>query len=272
MRWLVVCRGGARRRGRRGAAVCRRDRSTVDVARGHDRADRRDGAGSGRDARAGSLRGRRAGIGSPRTAEELHVGDRVVAGKTVVARLRPAPPDLLDPRGQGAGAGRGAGGQRGGEAAARATRERLAADPLRAEQALARIRAARRVEARSPNSRWMTTVAEAHASHRRSRRRTPNWMLDGPRWSPRSRRCSVRGTAAAEIVQVSCARHGLRHRVIQESERDGRHGYAARRDRREPGAGGADRVPVSGRRADRGGRAPQAAFAITVLRPAALAA
>ncbi|MDQ0466973.1 HlyD family secretion protein [Caulobacter ginsengisoli] len=70
---------------------------------------------------------------------ELEVGDRVVAGQTVVARIDPAAADLLDVRGR-AQAEAAVAAARAAVAAAGAQRERLAAEARRAEASLARVR------------------------------------------------------------------------------------------------------------------------------------
>src|SRR5579864_2758145 len=68
---------------------------------------------------------------------DLHVGDRVIAGKTIVAQLHPSPPEMLDPRAR-AQAQANAAAASAAVAAARASRERLAAEAARADQTLAR--------------------------------------------------------------------------------------------------------------------------------------
>jgi HlyD family secretion protein len=70
---------------------------------------------------------------------ELEVGDRVVAGQTVVARIEPAAADLLDVRGR-AQAEAAIAAARSAVAAAAAQRERLAAEARQAESSLARVR------------------------------------------------------------------------------------------------------------------------------------
>lgn len=69
---------------------------------------------------------------------DLHVGDRVVAGRTLVARIRPAAPDLLDARSralaQAAVSAAGA-----ALSSAQAQRDQAAAQSRKAEADLARV-------------------------------------------------------------------------------------------------------------------------------------
>lgn len=70
----------------------------------------------------------------------LKVGDRVVAGRTLIARIRPAAADLLDPRAR-AQAEAAVGAAQASVTAAIAERERLAAEQRRSEQDLKRVSA-----------------------------------------------------------------------------------------------------------------------------------
>src|SRR5512135_1758410 len=58
---------------------------------------------------------------------DLHVGDRVIAGRTIVVTLRPSPPEMLDPRAR-AQAAAAVDAASAAVEGARATRERLAAE------------------------------------------------------------------------------------------------------------------------------------------------
>ena len=148
---------------------------------------------------------------------DLHVGDRVVAGSTVVARLRPSPPDLLDPRAR-AQAQAAVSAATAAVAAAGATRERLSAAALRADQYLARIRplgdtgavAKQAVDdavAEARATRSAVGAADAELAARRAELTSAQAALLGP------------ATAASEVVPVTAPATGYVTRVLQESER-----------------------------------------------------
>ncbi|HEY0647920.1 MAG TPA: efflux transporter periplasmic adaptor subunit, partial [Phenylobacterium sp.] len=71
---------------------------------------------------------------------DLHVGDRVVAGATVVARIRPSSADLLDPRSRAQAQAAVAAAQA-AVGAARADEDRYAAEARKADADLVRVRA-----------------------------------------------------------------------------------------------------------------------------------
>lgn len=148
---------------------------------------------------------------------DLHVGDKVVAGRTVIARLKPASADLLDPRSraQAEAAVTAAG------AAVRASgaeRDRLAAEVRRAESNLARLRtlaergfAARQsvedAEAAARSSRAAVRAAEAETEARRADLARSRAALLGPE------------AEAGAIVAVTAPASGYVTRVLQESAR-----------------------------------------------------
>jgi HlyD family secretion protein len=148
---------------------------------------------------------------------ELHVGDRVEAGRTVIARIRPAAPDLLDPRAR-AQAQAAVAAASASVTAARATRERLAADARRSEQALARIRplatrgfasnqALDNAEAENRATHAAVEAAAADLSAREAQLAAAKAALIGP------------GAAAPQLVSISSPATGYVTRVLQESER-----------------------------------------------------
>ncbi len=147
----------------------------------------------------------------------LHVGDRVVAGRTVVARLRPTPPDLLDPRTR-AQAQAAVAEANAAVAAARATRERLSALALRADQTLSRIRPLAETGSVSKQS-LDDAVAEAGAA--RSAVAAADAELEARKAQLVAAQSALLGpaTAASEIVPVIAPATGYVTRVMQESER-----------------------------------------------------
>lgn len=148
---------------------------------------------------------------------DLHVGDRVSAGRTVVARILPSAPDLLDPRtraqAEATVAAAGA-----SVSAARLSRERLQVEALHADQIMARTRTLAEAGAASKQARE-TAEAEAEVAHvavnaadaelraRQAQLAAARSALMGP------------GAATAEIVPVTAPATGYVTRVLQESER-----------------------------------------------------
>ncbi len=148
---------------------------------------------------------------------DLHVGDRVIAGRTVVARLRPAPPDLLDPRARAQAQAQVAAANA-AVASARASRERLSALALRADQTLARIRPLAETGSVSKQS-LDDAVAEAGAA--RSAVVAEDAELEARKAQLVAAQSALLGpsTAAPEIVPVTAPATGYVTRVMQESER-----------------------------------------------------
>ena len=148
---------------------------------------------------------------------ELHVGDPVTAGRTAVAHIRPAAPDLLDPRTR-AGAEAAVTAAQAGVAAGEAQRERLAAEVRRSEQTLSRLQAlgergfASRqalddalAEARA--GRAALAAADAETRARRAQLVAARSALIGPE------------AASTERVTVTSPASGYVTRVLQQSER-----------------------------------------------------
>lgn len=146
---------------------------------------------------------------------ELHVGDRVVAGTTVVARIRPANADLLDPRAR-AQAEAAVSAAQAAIGAAQAQQEQLAAQARKADGDLARVRvlaekgfAARQAldsaEAQSRASRAAVRAAAAQLTVQRSELAVARGALLGP------------DAGGGQAVAVTSPASGYVTRVLQES-------------------------------------------------------
>lgn len=147
----------------------------------------------------------------------LKVGDRVDAGATVVARIRPASADLLDPRAR-AQAQANVAAARAAVGAAQAQHDQLAAEARKAEVDLTRIRtltdkgfASRQAldaaEAAAHSARAAVRAASASFGVRRSELVAAQAALLGPE------------AAGAQVVTVTSPATGYVTRVLQESER-----------------------------------------------------
>jgi HlyD family secretion protein len=148
---------------------------------------------------------------------DLHVGDRVIANKTVLARLRPSAPTMLDPRARAqAEAAVAAAGS--AVSAARATRERFAAQAQLAEQSLSR---ARRLAESGYVSKQTLDNAVAEARSAKGALEAADADLAARRAQLDSARAELLGPAAAsqDIVSVTSPATGYVTRVLQESER-----------------------------------------------------
>lgn len=148
---------------------------------------------------------------------DLHVGDRVVAGTTVVARVRPASADLLDPRSRAQAQATVAAAEA-AVGAARADQDRYAAESRKADSDLARIQtlasqgyAARQAldaaEAQSRAARAAVRAAGAQLGVRRSELAAARSALMGP---------EAEGGGAIPVIAPAS---GYVTRVLQESER-----------------------------------------------------
>lgn len=148
---------------------------------------------------------------------DLHVGDRVVAGATLVARIRPASVGLLDPRSR-AQAEAVVAAARAAVVAAGAEQDRAGAEARKADADLARMRtladqgfAARQaldaVEAQARTARASVRAAAAQLSVRRSELAAAQSALLGPD-----------AESGGEVPVVAPA-SGYVTRVLQESER-----------------------------------------------------
>jgi len=148
---------------------------------------------------------------------DLHVGDRVVAGQTVVATLHASPPEMLDPRAR-AQAQATVDAASASVASARATRDRLATEARHADESLARSRRLEEVgylskqqlddaAAAARESKAAAQAAEADLAARRAQLTAAQAALLGPH------------TPASQLVRVTSPATGYVTRVLQESER-----------------------------------------------------
>lgn len=147
----------------------------------------------------------------------LHVGDRVVAGQTVVARIAPASADLLDPRARAQAEATVAAAQAAVSAAA-AQQDQLAAEARKADNDLRRVRtlaekgfaanqALDSADAQARAARAAVRAAAAQLGVRRSELSAARSALLGPE------------AAGAGAVPVTSPSSGYVTRVMQESER-----------------------------------------------------
>lgn len=148
---------------------------------------------------------------------DLHVGDRVTAGATVVARIQPASPDLLDPRSR-AQAQAGVSAAQAAVGAARAELDRYAAEGHRADSELARVQA---LAAQGFAARQALDAAEARARAARAAVRAATAQLSVRQSELAAARSALMGPEAerARAVPVVAPASGYVTRVLQESER-----------------------------------------------------
>lgn len=148
---------------------------------------------------------------------EMHVGDRVSAGRTVVGRIRPSSPDLIDPRTRAQAQARIAAAQA-AVAAAQAQRDRLAAESRAAAQRLSRLRtlsekgyATRQslddAVAAARAAQAAVTAADAETRSRRAEVEAARATLLGPEAS------------GGDPISITSPASGYVTRVLQESER-----------------------------------------------------
>jgi HlyD family secretion protein len=148
---------------------------------------------------------------------DLEVGDRVVAGRTVVARIRPAAPAFLDPRSaaqaESAVAAAGA-----AVAAARAQRDRLQAEARRAGSELRRQQALAR-QGYAP--RQLLEQAEAAAAAGRDAVQAAEAEIRARVAALAAARAALISPAAAspQSIPVTTPATGVVTRLMQESER-----------------------------------------------------
>jgi HlyD family secretion protein len=147
----------------------------------------------------------------------LEVGDRVLAGATVVARLRPTSPAFLDPRSR-AQAEAAIVAARAALASAQAQRERLNAEAIRARGVLARLKtlsqqgfAARQslenAQAAADAASNAVRAADADVRSRRADLASAQSALTGPE------------AVGGELVAVTSPASGVVTRLLQQSER-----------------------------------------------------
>jgi HlyD family secretion protein len=148
---------------------------------------------------------------------ELHVGDRVEAGRTLVALVRPASADLLDPRAR-AEAQAALAAASAAVTAQAAQRDQLVAEARKAEADLARVaslaekgyaskQALEASETQARAARAGVRAAEAQLGVRRSELQVARAALMGPE------------APGAGVVEVRSPASGYVTRVLQESER-----------------------------------------------------
>jgi HlyD family secretion protein len=148
---------------------------------------------------------------------DLHVGDRVTAGQTVVARIRPTSAEFLDPRAR-AQAQAATAAAAAAVSAAQARQDQLAAEARRAEVDAARTRALAEAgvvsrqaldnaEAQAKTTAAALRAARAEVGQRRSQLDSAQAALLGPE------------APGAGIVPVTSPASGKVTRVLQESER-----------------------------------------------------
>lgn len=147
----------------------------------------------------------------------LKVGDRVDAGSTVVARIRPASADLLDPRARAQALANVAAAQA-AVGAAQAQRDQLAAEARKADIDLARIRT---LADKGFASRQALDTADAAARSARAAVRAAAATFGVRRSELTAARAALLGpeAAGAQVVTVTSPASGYVTRVLQESER-----------------------------------------------------
>jgi HlyD family secretion protein len=148
---------------------------------------------------------------------DLHVGDRVVAGASIIARIKPASADLLDPRAKAQAQAQISAAQA-AVGAADAEQERLAAQTRKAEADLARVRA---LADKGFASRQALEAAEAEARAARASGRSASAQLAVRRSELAAARAALLGPDAVgdRVVTVTAPAGGYVTRVLQESER-----------------------------------------------------
>ncbi|ATC28487.1 efflux RND transporter periplasmic adaptor subunit [Caulobacter vibrioides] len=148
---------------------------------------------------------------------DLHVGDRIVAGRTIVARIRPASAELLDPRARAqaqaavaaAVAAVASSQAQGDQLAAEARRARLDLDRTRslAAKGFASTQVLDAAETQSRMSEAGVRAAAAQLAVRRSELTVARAALIGPE------------AATGGVVSATSPASGYITRVLQESER-----------------------------------------------------
>lgn len=148
---------------------------------------------------------------------DLHVGDRVVAGTSVVARIRPASADLLDPRSRAQAQAAIAAAQAAVGAAA-AEQDRYAAEARKADGDLRRVRT---LADQGFAARQALDAAEAQARAARAAVRSAAAQLGVRRSELAAARSALLGPEAdgGGAVPVVAPASGYVTRVLQESER-----------------------------------------------------
>lgn len=148
---------------------------------------------------------------------ELHVGDRVEAGRTVVATIRPPGVDLLDPRARSSAEAAVAAATAAVKAAA-AQRDQLVAEARRLDADFARISA---LAEKGYASKQALESADAERSAARAGVRVAASQLDVRRSELKAAQAALIGPdgVGAGRVEVRSPASGYVTRVLQESER-----------------------------------------------------
>ena len=148
---------------------------------------------------------------------DLHVGDRVVAGRTLVARIRPAAPDMLDARSR-AQAQASVSAAAAALSSVQAQGDQAAAQARKAEADLARVAA---LAGRGFASAQALEAAEAEARAARAAVRALAAQVEVRRSDLVAARAALIGPQAAAngLVDVSAPASGYVTRVLQESAR-----------------------------------------------------
>jgi HlyD family secretion protein len=147
----------------------------------------------------------------------LEVGDRVIADRTVVARIRPAAPEFLDPRSR-AEAEAAVEAARAALESAMAQRDRLAADAVRTRDELqrdSRLAKARVIAAKELETAQVAADQAAHAvrgadadiATRRANLVSAQTALTNP------------ASDSAQVVTVTSPASGVVTQIVQQSER-----------------------------------------------------
>ncbi len=148
---------------------------------------------------------------------DLHVGDRVVAGRTLVARIRPAAPDLLDARSR-AQAQASVSAATAALSSVQAQGDQAAAQARKAEADLARVAA---LAGRGYASAQALDAAEAEARATRASVRALAAQADLRRSDLAAARAALIGPegTASGLVDGTAPASGAVTRVLQESAR-----------------------------------------------------
>lgn len=148
---------------------------------------------------------------------DLHVGDRVAAGVTVVARISPSSADLLDPRSR-AQAQAAVAAAEAAVGAARADQDRYAAEARKADSDLARVQT---LAGQGFAARQALDAADAQARAARAAVRAAGAQLRVRRSELAAARSALLGPEAGggRAVPVTAPASGYVTRVLQESER-----------------------------------------------------
>ena len=147
----------------------------------------------------------------------LEVGDRVIADRTIVARIRPASPEFLDPRSR-AQAETAVQAARAGLESATAQRDRVAADGVRTRDQLHRIAELAKEGIVAPQE---LDTAKADADQAANAVRAADADIRTRRANLESAEAALTNpaAAAAQVVSITSPASGVVTRLVQQSER-----------------------------------------------------